>query len=171
MIAFVIFLHIDRTIMFDLCSLVSIDDLVAFCDSDGPRGLQCGIIVNDKDKRTVLVQTLYEEGDSRPYPNRWDDVIPGLIYYCATRKGVGPRKKAINLNSRLNMYVNTGQYPIFLFVRYPSKSFRYMGEFIRLSRYDSKYMDNDLEVYHFALISKNIEAIDSYVKEIKTRYE
>lgn len=153
--------------MFDLCSIISTDDLVEFSDVDGPMGLQSGIIVNDKDRRTILVQTISDDRKN-PYPNEWDDKIPGMIHYCATRKGLSTSISKINLDSRLNKHVNLNIFPIFLFVRYPNKTFRFMGEFIRLPRYDRGYFVSEgKEGYMFALISKNIDSIEDYIDGIK----
>jgi hypothetical protein len=131
-------------------------------------GLQSGIIVNEKDKRTILVQTIAKDSNSNPYPNRWDEYIPGMIHYCATRKGVLSSVKTINLESKLNKCVNLNIYPIYIFVRYPEKYFRFMGEFVRLPKYDEKIVDKDgKEIFIFSLISKNIDLVMPYINEIK----
>lgn len=153
--------------MFDLCSKVSIEEIIEFANVEGPTGLFGGIRVNDKNKRTILIQTIHSNVDSNPYPDRWDDDIPGMVHYCATRKGVPSSVTSVNLNSKLNMFVNLGIYPIFLFVRFPDKTYKYMGEFIRLSKYDEDYVLNGYQVYVFALISKNINAIQDTVSDIK----
>ncbi len=167
MIARFISPFIDRTFMFDLCSTVTANDLIDFSGVDGPMGLQSGIIVNDRDRRTILVQTVSSDRDN-PYPNEWDDEIPGIIHYCATRKGIASSASGISLESRLNRHVNLNIYPIFLFVRYPDRTFRFMGEFVRLPKYDRGYFVNEgKEGYMFALISKNIDSIERFIDEIK----
>ncbi len=154
--------------MYDLCSQVFAKDLIEFSAVNGPAGLQSGIIVNDEDQRTILVQTISNYWETNPYPNTWDENIPGMIHYCATRKGVSSSIHTINLESRLNRFVNLNIYPIYIFVRYPDKTFRFMGEFVRLPEYDERKMVNGYEVYVFALISKNVEAIEGTVREIKS---
>ena len=92
-----------------------------------------------------------------------------MIYYCATRKGIVSSISKINLDSRLNRHVNLNIYPIYLFVRYPAKTFRFMGEFICLPKYDrGLFVSDGKEGYMFALISKIIDLIEQYVNEIKT---
>jgi len=153
--------------MFDLGEELDSDDLIAFSGVDGFRGLQSGIIVNDEEKRTILIQTIAPNKDQNPYPNKWDDVIPGMIHYCATRKGISTSVNTLSMDSKLNRHVNLNIFPIYLFVRYPDKSFRFMGEFVRLPKYDEKHVSDGKDVYVFALISKNIDKIEGYVSEIK----
>ncbi len=157
--------------MFDLGSILDSDDLVKFCDVDGRKGLQAGIIINETDHRTILIQTLTKNMSENRYPNKWDDNIPCMIHFYATRKGVTSKIKRINLESRLNKYVNEGIYPIYLFARYPDTSFRFLGEFVRLPKYDVRVIDGENESYVFALISKNIASIEKYVDEIKFLFE
>jgi len=71
-----------------------------------------------------------------------------------------------NLESKLNKYLNEAIYPIIVFVRYPDHRFRYMGEFMRLPKYDCTFDLYDKDVYSFGLVSKNIDTVENIICEI-----
>ena len=87
------------------------------------RGIQCGILVNETKKITVLIQTISGKGYVGPYPNRWDEVTIGVLHFCGTNKGLRKEIKKQNLESKLNKHVNKELFPIHVFVRYPEHTF------------------------------------------------
>ncbi len=137
---------------------VGVEQIVEEAGVKSAAGLQCGILVNDDDKRTTLIIALPGVGTPR-YPNYWDQKKIGVLHYCGTDKGQSKSIPKQNINSRLNSAVNTGVYPIHVYIRHPNHVFRYMGEFIRCREYDEELENGGKIIYRFGLISKNIDVI------------
>jgi len=141
-------------------------DIAELAGVKGPRGLQCGILVNDSNKITILIQTIPKYGMTENYPNKWDKESIGVLHYCGTNKGQIKSIPKQSLESKLNKHVNEAIFPIHVFVRYPKHHFQYLGEFIRLPKYDETIIINDKDVYLFGLVSKNIELTETIIHKI-----
>ena len=137
---------------------VGVQQIVEEAGVKSAAGLQCGILVNDDGKRTTLIIAL--PGAKTPrYPNYWDQKDVGVLHYCGTDKGQTKRILKQNINSRLNSAVNTGRYPIYVYIRHPNHEFRYMGEFSRCTEYDEELTNRGKTIYRFGLISKDVDAV------------
>jgi len=132
----------------------------------GARGLQCGIFVNDNNKTTILIQTISKEGMTENYPNKWDEESIGVLHYCGTNKGQTKDIPKQSLESKLNKHVNEAIFPIHVFVKYPEQYFQYLGEFIRLPKYDETINIDGKDIYLFGLVSKNIELTEMIIRKI-----
>ena len=137
---------------------VGVQQIVEEAGVKSPAGLQCGILVNDKDKRTTLIIAL-PGGRIPRYPNYWDRKEIGVLHYCGTDKGQIKSIPKQNIESRLNSAVNTGRYPIHVYIRHPNYDFRYMGEFVRCREYDEELENRGKIIYRFGLISKNVDEV------------
>lgn len=142
--------------------------LAELAGAKNAHGTQCGILVNEKIPLTLLTPKL--PGDLiQNYSNRWDPEIIGLLYFFGTNKGLNKMHTWQNMETKLNKSVNESLYPMHVYVRYPGQRYRFMGEFIRIPKYDEWVELDGKYVKKFGLISKNIEAVEPIIKEmIKT---
>ncbi len=151
--------------MTDIGSYVSVDYIIRETGVVSEMGLQCGILVNDKDQKIILIQHLNNKNNEK-YPNYWDEKSIGMLHYCGTNKGQTKEFNRQNLNSKLNGALNDGKYPIYVYVRYPGPKYRFMGRFTRLPKYDEELNYHEKVIYRFGLISNNIDATESIIREL-----
>lgn len=143
---------------------VCVDELVSLAGVKNSYGIQCGILVNDVASSIILIPKL--PTSIQNYPNQWDPEIVGLLHFCGTNKGQTKQVTEQTLHSKLNKSVNDGVHPINVYIRYPDKRYRFMGEFARVPKYDEWIELDGKRVIVFGLMSKNIKETEAIIKEM-----
>ncbi len=146
--------------------IVKIDVLIKMAGVKNEYGLQSGILVNDNDKLSILKMEQKNDSINVNYPNYWDEQTIGILHYCGTDKGLTKKSPDQNLNSKLNNAIFTGKYPIHVFVKQEGKLFLYLGVFERIPAMDVKLEYKNHMIYQFALVSRNIDAVEPYISKI-----
>lgn len=151
--------------MTDIGSFVNVDYIVRETGVVSEMGLQCGILVNDKSQKIILIQHPHS-GNNAGYPNYWDEKCIGMLHYCGTNKGQTKEFDRQNLNSRLNGSLNNGKYPIYVYVKFPGPKYMFMGRFTRLPLYDEELEYKGKTIYRFGLVSNNIDATEPLIRDL-----
>ena len=138
---------------------------VCYAANVTPEGFWGGILVNDRDNSLILIQN---EDRSKPskYPNYWDENVIGLLHYCGTNKHQSKNIPAQNLKVAENKILNEGSRPIFVYLRIKASKYIFLGEFIRVPKYDDEIEYDGKIMYRFGLISSNISAIRHIVMNL-----
>lgn len=116
-----------------------------------------------KNNHSFVILVLNRNGEK--YPNVWHEDVPTLLSYCGTNKGQIGVVKEQNLNSMLNKHVNEELCPIYVMLN-DGERYISLGRFSRLSKYDDFVTINGKKIYRFGLISRNIEELLIYAKNI-----
>ena len=156
----------DQITKLSIGDVISSDELAIIAGVKNGLGLQCGILVNDKDRLTVLVMSCTSSGITSNYPNYWDEETIGILHYCGTNKGLTKVASKQNLNSRLNKAVNEGTYPIQVYARIDAGMYRYLGLFKRIPALDKELIYEGRTIYQFGLVSTNIDSSSKYIEDI-----
>ena len=130
-----------------------------------PGAFRGGILVNNVDRKLILIQKTSSK-EPLNYPNYWDEKCIGLLHYCGTNKHQSKEIEEQNLNVQENDILNKGTYPIYVYLYYQNGTYRYLGTFSRLPKYDDVLFYNGKRMHRFGLISNNIEAVHPYIDEI-----
>ena len=65
-----------------------------------------------------------------------------------------------------NKILNEGSRPIFIYLRIKANKYIFLGEFIRVAKYDDEIEYDGKRMYRFGLISNNISAIRHIVMNV-----
>ena len=152
--------------MYSVGDVLNSEEVARFSGVKNSNGLQCGILVNDIDKVSVLIMGRKENNIASYYPNYWDEKTIGILHYCGTNKGLAKDIPKQSLDSKLNSAIYRRTYPIHVMVRNPDKTYLYLGIFERIPDMDKPIDYDNRIIYQFALVSRNIDKVESLIKEL-----